>query len=110
MSRRRRRVVAHYDMSQMQYGFFIAEEDVETGERWGARNMEMVQIKPGQFSDPTFRLNEPEAQELMDCLWRAGLRPKDASSGSEVIQAMKDHIADLRESHKVVVGRLTPSA
>lgn len=43
------------------------------------------------------QLSMAAAKELMDDLWRAGVRPTDAVSGDATMQATKDHLADMRK-------------
>ena len=100
-----RRLKTHFDLSRFKYPFLFSEEDPATGRVWFGQVVTMSELEPGAFAAPTFELGESEAQELLDSLWRAGLRPKDARAGSEVIQAMKDHIEDLRASHAVALRR-----
>jgi hypothetical protein len=56
--------------------------------------------------EPTTPLTYDDAQELMDTMWRAGLRPSDlrgvengqlAAIKDEVIKAKDGHIEDLRK-------------
>ena len=59
-------------------------------------------VAAGEFVErvPAFRLPYDSAQVLMDAMWNAGLRPTttngDATGMAAVIEAQKDHIADLR--------------
>lgn len=46
--------------------------------------------------DPTLKLGLPEAQQLMDELWRAGVRPVEAHGTSGQLQAMEKHLDDMR--------------
>ncbi len=53
-------------------------------------------------------LTPDAAQLLMDDLWRCGLRPTEARLGNESVQAMKEHIGDLRRMAFDVLAK--PSA
>jgi hypothetical protein len=59
-----------------------------------------VEYSPEDFSDPgeSFTLSGDEwKQDLMDDLWRAGIRPTDSPRATpELIAAKDDHIKDLR--------------
>lgn len=61
-----------------------------------AVNLTMDEIAPGCISEPTFHLNEREAQVLMNDLWHAGLRPSTGEGSTGEIQAIKGHLADMR--------------
>ena len=51
---------------------------------------------PGSVVTPTFRLDPAAAQLLMEQLWQMGLRPRDGAGSLAHVDAMKDHLADLR--------------
>lgn len=70
-------------------------------------------IKPGaalESTAPTLKLDPEEAQNLMDELWRVGLRPTDAggdakkqAEGDATLQAIQAHLEDMR---KIAFGLL----
>lgn len=41
---------------------------------------------------PTLHLPDNSAQELLQALWDAGLRPSDGTGGSAEVKALRDHI------------------
>lgn len=45
---------------------------------------------------PTFALNRPQAQQLMDELWGAGLRPTQGKQSEGVTAAQARHLDDMR--------------
>jgi len=45
---------------------------------------------------PMFHLRPDEAQNLMDELWRAGLRPTEGSGSAGSLAATERHLADMR--------------
>lgn len=47
--------------------------------------------------DAIVRLEMTEAQELMNELWRCGLRPSKAISSSGALEATKTHLEDMRK-------------
>lgn len=59
--------------------------------------MEQVsEMFAGTHSAPMLSLSEAEAQQLMDELWRAGVRPKDGTGSTGQIAAMQLHLDDMR--------------
>ncbi len=48
------------------------------------------------FKEPLIKLQKDSAQELLDELWRAGLRPSNVKSLDGQVEAMQHHIDDLR--------------
>jgi|SRR5579859_1101849 len=68
--------------------------------------LELVERKPGDLMQPTLELDGRAAQSLMDALWNEGLRPTEAKYPSEHVNALRDHLADMR---KLVFERNTPS-
>jgi hypothetical protein len=51
----------------------------------------------GYEVDPTVRLTNETAQELMDELWRAGLRPSEGSGSAGSLRATERHLEDMRK-------------
>jgi hypothetical protein len=45
---------------------------------------------------PTFKLTSGEAQQLMNGLWQAGLRPRDGAGSLAHVDAQKAHLEDMR--------------
>jgi len=60
------------------------------------RPLEFEEVKEGACVTPTFRLYEKQAQDLMDMLWDAGLRPSQTESTAGHLQAVEHHLADMR--------------
>ncbi len=61
--------------------------------------VETVELKEGDlvpYKEPLIKLQKDSAQELLDELWRAGLRPSNVKSLDGQIEAMQHHIDDLR--------------
>ena len=53
-------------------------------------------VPAGQPIEPAFRLAHEEAQELMDSLWAAGIRPTQAKASAGQADAMQRHLDDMR--------------
>jgi len=52
----------------------------------------------GQFvENNTLTMKELEAQELIDCLWAAGLRPTAGSGSAGQLAATQTHLKDMRD-------------
>jgi len=68
---------------------------ITQGRAVGAR-VEMVTIDDGMMCDPTLRIEDSEAQELIDGLWAAGLRPSEGSGSAGSLKATENHLADMR--------------
>lgn len=47
--------------------------------------------------DPFLRLELSEAQELMDCLWTAGLRPAEGRGSAGSLAATERHLSDMQK-------------
>ncbi len=50
----------------------------------------------GSVAGPCLTLSRDAAQELMDSLWRCGVRPADIVDSAGALEAAQRHIADLR--------------
>lgn len=59
----------------------------------------LVEIDPnvGVRTDPTMNLHMEEAQQLMDELWRCGLRPTEGTGSAGAMAAVQAHLADMRK-------------
>ena len=51
----------------------------------------------GRHIEPFARLGSQQAQRLMDELWRAGVRPAEASGSVGQLGAVQAHLADMRK-------------
>ena len=57
----------------------------------------LKEIEDGYLIDePTLRLVGDEAQQIMNELWRCGIRPKDGSGAVAHTEAIVAHLADMR--------------
>lgn len=50
----------------------------------------------GDYAEPTARLTRSEAQELMDALWRVGMRPSNGAGNVGQLAATEKHLEDMR--------------
>lgn len=67
------------------------------GQTWETtRPAEFTIKEPGTYSEPFLRLRPEEAQHLMDDLWVAGVRPTNGQGGPAQVEAMREHLGDLR--------------
>lgn len=76
-----------YNPAMMSYGFWIFSTDpktIATEMVW-----EEFNLNDNIYRDPLMRISEEQAHELMNELWRAGVRPKETASDS--------HLDDLRQ-------------
>lgn len=61
--------------------------------------MQPVAVAPRRedaFIEPFLRLQDDEAQQLMDALWDAGLRPAGAKGSAGQLDAVQRHLEDMR--------------
>lgn len=52
--------------------------------------------REGRLVEPTLRLHTDEAQQLMDALWTAGLRPTEGQGSAGSLAATERRLADMR--------------
>lgn len=50
-----------------------------------------------QQMEPTVRIHQDAAQQLMDELWQCGLRPSEGTGSAGQLKAVQDHLADMRK-------------
>ena len=61
-----------------------------------AQPLTFRRLEPGDAADPCARLAQDEAQQLMDELWRCGLRPCEGSGSAGALAATERHLEDMR--------------
>ena len=57
---------------------------------------EAIVKKEAFYHNPTFNLTPENAQELMDSLWAAGIRPTEGSGSAGSMLATQKHLEDMR--------------
>ena len=70
-----------------------------------AQNIVLGEYKEACVIDPVFSLDDFQVQGLMDEMWKAGIRPTKQKDDAGVIEAMKEHLSDLRS---VILNMLFP--
>lgn len=61
-----------------------------------ARPIEFATVDDFAAYEPCLRMNPEDAQQLMDELWRAGIRPTEGSGSAGSMVATEKHLADMR--------------
>lgn len=56
----------------------------------------MEPLAEGQIADPFMRLTPADAQQLLDELWRCGIRPSQEQGSTGQSAAMQKHLDDMR--------------
>ena len=51
----------------------------------------------GEIVSPTLRIEDENAQTLMDDLWQAGFRPTEGSGSAGSLRATEKHLEDMRK-------------
>lgn len=73
-----------------------------------AKTLTMEPISEAEILYPMATINKNEAQELMDDLWHAGIRPSDGTGNIGQLQATQQHLKDMREITFKKLGMETP--
>lgn len=69
----------------------------ENGEKSVAEPLTLRKLEPGHLiGEPTMRLTSGEAQQLIDELWRCGLRPTEGSGSAGSLAATERHLRDMQ--------------
>lgn len=87
---------------------FFRKED--TGGRYSViSNVEFTTVDPSVMVDfnQGIQISNETAQELMDSLWRCGVRPADGNGNVGALKATEDHVATLKEVSRAVISLLT---
>ncbi len=61
-----------------------------------ANPLTFTEVPKGSVPHPTMSLQPEEAQQLMDELWRAGLRPTEGTGNAGAMAATQRHLEDMR--------------
>ncbi len=56
----------------------------------------MIQSDPGTLMQPTLSVHPEEAQQIMNELWRIGIRPKNGAGAIAHTESLQSHLEDLR--------------
>lgn len=62
--------------------------------------MTLTELTPnteGVYMEPSLRLGDDEAQELMDQLWQCGMRPTEGKGSAGQLAATERHLEDMRK-------------
>jgi len=59
--------------------------------------LELISIQPNVCPDPITTLRDQEAQQLMDDLWMAGIRPSEGSGSAGSLKATQNHLEDMQK-------------
>jgi len=89
------------------YALRLLERSAD-GRRFCAMPLTMTERTEGAIVDPFVHLDATAAQQLMDGLWRAGIRPADARAGDAQVAAMQAHITDMRRVALTLLDRASP--
>lgn len=79
---------------EIQLAVFTTEED---GKQLVASPLTLVEYRRGTFlTNPTMTMRKTEAQQLIDELWRCGLRPSEGTGSAGSLKATENHLDDMR--------------
>lgn len=68
---------------------------VKSGRMFG-KHITMETKEEGAYIEPTFVLKSQEAQQLLDSLLAAGVRPSSGEWSTGMLKATQDHLKDMR--------------
>jgi hypothetical protein len=63
---------------------------------WFATNLTMTNVPEGHLIPALAALGKSAAQQLMDDLWRCGVRPTEGSGSAGSLAATERHLEDMR--------------
>lgn len=107
LRRRQQKCGVSRNHATMSFDIFYFEKDFEPHQvYYRAEPVEVAAMTDDQVGIPVaplLSLNDEAAQNLMDSLWETGLRPSKGVASSGQVEAMSNHITDLRKiSHKLL--------
>lgn len=83
------------------FDFFLRRELDDNGQRKLAypERLVMKLAEPedeGRARPPLLQLTDDDCQQLMDELWRAGMRPTEGKGSAGALAAVEKHLGDMR--------------
>lgn len=87
----------HWEIVHLRIGKFTSGRQFQTA------SIEFEDIDEFTYTEPIVHLKTGEAQQLMDDLWRCGLRPTEGRGSAGQLDAVKYHLEDLRTLVKEIV-------
>jgi len=91
------KVMAQFAPWRRQFELAFAIEQPASGQVRVARPLIFEETDPADGFEPTIRLTEAEAQDLINELWRTGLRPTHGISDEKgALSATERHLEDMR--------------
>lgn len=91
------RILANRSVWSNDVELLVASKGFDSQWSHVAEPMTLREHKPGELVEPTMRLDNTAAQELMDNLWHCGLRPSEGTGSAGSLKATQDHLADMRK-------------
>lgn len=61
-----------------------------------AEKISMIERKPGELAEPMLNIDIQAAQQLMDELWKCGLRPSEGTGSAGSLAATERHLKDMQ--------------
>lgn len=71
--------------------------DILNGKYSAAEKITFMQPDEGLYIEPFLKLENNEAQKLMDELWQCGLRPTEGTGSAGSLAATERHLEDMRK-------------
>lgn len=88
---------AHVEMRLYEDSFVFYMRHAEGQKVSRAVGIEFEEIEEGvAIESPFLRLQPEEAQQFVDAMWDAGLRPTKGRQSEEVTAAQANHLSDMR--------------
>lgn len=88
--------IRSFDRSEGQFGAIVEPAVI--------RRLEATDS--GCYIEPVLRLDDTGAQQLMDELWRCGLRPSEGSGSAGSLAATERHLADMKSVSVAALKKL----
>lgn len=95
MRRVRTEIRAHAVPWERRIQLLITQED-ERGNMYAAKPVAFEECGENELQEPTVKIDFDAAQQLMDELWRCGLRPAEGRGSAGAMAATENHLADMR--------------
>ena len=94
---------AHDNIMRQQVELVLFQDGPDC-KRVGRSDITMFPHEEGScVSEPTLALTRDDTQQIMNELWRIGIRPKDGNGGLAHTEAIQGHLSDMR---KIVSAKL----
>lgn len=106
MSRQRRRIAAERISYGRSIGLHMIEPHPIDPHKVRVASLTWNESDDDAYYEPMLQMTGDEAQQLMDELWRCGIRPTEGQGSAGMMAATERHLKDMQSISKAALKKL----